>query len=338
MNPILLAPILASFLTTLLLMPFWIRKAKQIGIVWEDMNKYHSEKVAGSGGTIAVLGFIIGVLTYIAYRIFIVQTQLYLVEILSLLTVILLATGIGLADDLFGWRKGGLSKRSRIILLAIASIPLIVINAGKSQISLPLLGRIDIGLLYPLLFIPIGIIGATFTFNFLAGFNGLEAGQGVILLSSLAAVSFFMGNTWLSITALCMAASLFAFLIFNFYPAEVFPGNSLTYATGGLIAILAILGDFEKVAVFFFTPYIIETILKSRGKLIKQSFGAPQKDNTLDLRYDKLYGLEHLAIFLLKKANIAPTEKRVVYSIWLFQIFIIILGFIIFREGIFIGN
>lgn len=335
-NTILFIPILASFLVTLFLVPFWIRKAKQIGLMWNDMNKIKSEKVAGSGGIIAIAGFVAGVLLYIAYIVFVVKSyNSHLVAVFALLNVVLILAGVGLVDDLLGWRRGGLSKRSRIIMMFFAAIPLMAINAGKSTMLLPFIGRADLGLVYPLFFIPIGVIGATTTFNFLAGYNGIETGQGIILLSSIALLTLFLGETWLTIIALCMVASLFAFLFFNFYPAKVFPGDSLTYSVGGLIAIMTILGNFEKIAVFFFIPYIIEFVLKIRGKLVKQSFGAPREDGGLDLKYDKIYGLEHLAIYLLRKIGIKPTELKVVFSIWIFQIIVIVIGFIIFAEGIF---
>ncbi len=331
---ILFIPIIVSFIVVLLLMPFWMRKSRQIGLVWNDMNKNYKTSVSGSGGIITLLGFLIGTLLFIAYRVFILNSQQYLVELFATLVVILILSGIGLIDDLLGWRQGGLSKRSRIIMVALAAIPLIAINAGRSIVNIPFIGAIDIGILYPLIIIPIGIIGATTTFNFLAGFNGLEAGQGIILLSALAFVSLNTGNSWLAIVALIMIASLLGFLKYNQFPSRVFPGDSLTYSVGGLIAIIAILGNFEKIAVFFFIPYILETILKIRGKLVKQSFGKPLPDGSLDLLYDKIYGLEHLAIYLLKKVDIKPTEEKVVGLIWLFQILVIITGLIIFRAGV----
>jgi len=336
MDLIILLPILVSFFITLFLMSFWIRKANQIGLMWDDMNKIKAKKVAGSGGLIVVLGFIIGVLLFIAYRVFILNETSNLIEIFSLLTVILLVSGIGLMDDLFGWQHGGLGARSRIILVLLAAIPLMAINAGRSVIQIPSLGSVDFGIFYPLIIIPLGIIGATTTFNFLAGFNGLEAGQGILLLSAVGLVAFFTGNSWLFLIALCMIVSLIAFLIFNFYPARVFPGDILTYSVGALIAIIAILGNFEKVAVFFFIPVIIEIILKARGNLKKQSFGLPDKEGFLGLRYNKIYGLTHLSIYLLNKWGIKVTEKKVVYLIWTFQFLVIMLGLIIFRNGIFI--
>jgi len=330
MNEILLLPILLSFLIGLFLIPFWIRKAKEIGLIWEDMNKFQHPKIAGSGGVNVFLAFILGTLTYIAIKTFYFKSDDNLIEIFALLSVILVIAFVGLLDDILGWRKGGLSIKSRLILLLFASIPLVVINAGESRMM-----GIELELLYPLVIIPLGIIGASATFNFLAGYNGLESSQGIIILSALSIITFIMGNKWLSIITLCMVASLIAFYIFNKYPSKVFPGDILTYSVGALIAVIAILGNIEKIALFFFIPYILETGLKLRGRLKKQSFAKVNEDGSLDMPYDKIYGLEHLAIYILKKFKKKVYEKEIVYLINLFQIFVIIIGFIIFRVNIF---
>lgn len=329
MEPLILIIIFLSFFCTYLIIPFWIKKAKQIGLVWEDMNKPKREKnVAGSGGIVVVMGAVIGIFLYIAIQTFYFKTSDGIsISILAMLSTLLLVSGIGLIDDLFGWKKGGLSKRSRIVLILFSAVPLMVINAGESTMI-----GINFGIWYPLFIVPLGILGATTTFNFLAGFNGLETSQGIILLSALSIVMYLTGNSWLSVVALCLVASLLAFYIFNSNPAKVFPGDVLTYAIGSSIAVIAILGNAEKIAIFFFIPYLIETVLKLRGKLKKQSFGIPNKDGSLEMPYDKIYGLEHLAIYILKR--IKPSKKvyenDVVYSINGFQIVIILLGFAIF--------
>ena len=169
------------------------------------------------------------------------------------------------------------------------------------------------GAIYPLILIPIGIVGAVTTFNILAGYNGLEAGQGILIIGALSVVAFFTGSSWLTLIGICMVVSLAAFLFFNKFPAEVFPGDVLTYSIGALIAIFAILGNFEKIAIFFFIPYIAETFLKLRGKLKKQSFGLPQKDGSLEMPYKKFYGLEHFSIWFLKKIKNKVYEREVVY-------------------------
>lgn len=337
MDLLLLIPLFLSAFIVLVFLPLWIKKAKDIGLLWDDMNKISKPKVAGSGGIITLLASVASILLYVAYQTFYLQQSGQLAVILALLLVVVFASGIGFIDDLLGWRKGGLSRRSRLLLLALAAIPLMAINAGKDAISFPLLGDVQLGIFYPLLIIPLGVMGATSTYNFLAGYNGLEAGQGVIILSGLALVAYLTGTTWLAFVALCLIVALIAFLVYNRVPARVFPGDSLTYAVGSFIAAMAIIGNFEKVALFFFIPYILETFLKARGRLIKHSFGIPQKDGTLLPPYDKIYGLEHLAIYLIRFWGLRATEKNVVLLLWAFQLFIVISGILIFRQGIFIS-
>src|SRR3989344_375635 len=333
---ILILPLVISLLIVLFLMPVWIKKVKSIGLVWTDMNKIKSEKVAGSGGLIVLLAFLLSSLVYIAYRVFMLEsTNGYLIEIFALLITVMFMGFIGFIDDLFGWRHGGLSINSRMMLVIFGSIPLIAINAGKSLINFPIFGMIDVGLLYPLFFIPLGLLATTTTFNILAGFNGLEAGQGIILLSGLAFVAYLTSSPWITIICLCMVLALIGFLKYNWSEAKVFPGDVITYAIGALIAGVTIVGNFEKIAIFFYIPYMLEVILKSRGRLKKQSFGKPNADGSLDNQYDKIYSLNHVAISVMKKMGVKSTEKRAVMLIFSFQLFIILLGLFIFRNSLF---
>ena len=334
MVSLLWGSMILGFLLTFFTMPFWIKKVRQAGLVWEDMNKYERPKnIAGSGGIVVVLAFVIGVLYYVAVRTFVMNdTNGMTIQIFALLSVVLILTIVGIIDDLLGWKNKGLSIKSRLILAFIASIPLVVINAGSSFLNFPFFGEVSLGLLYPLILVPLGIAGATTTYNFLAGFNGLEAGQGIIILSFLSFVSYTVGIPWLSVIGLTMVASILGFWFYNKNPARVFPGDSLTWSIGALIACMAILGNFEKIALFVFIPYIMETGLKLRGNLRKQSFGKPNEDGSLDLLYEKIYGLEHLAIYLLKKIKKSGKvyENDVVWLIHGFQILFVILAYLIF--------
>lgn len=337
MNLFTVFPLILGFFLTLIFTPFWIKKCEKIGLLWEDMNKSPKIKnVASSGGIVVIMAFTLSILSYVAIRTFVMRDGGEIkVEIFALLTTILILSGVGLTDDLFGWKRKGLSIKFRLFLALFASIPLVVINAGIHVIALPLLGNINLGLIYPLILIPLGIVGTTTTYNFLAGFNGLEAGQGIIILSFLSFIAYLTESTWLAIIGLCMVVALLAFYIFNKYPAKIFPGDVLTYPIGALIAIMAILGNFEKIAFFVFIPYILETILKIRGKLEKQSFGKPNKKGGLEPPYKKIYGLTHLVIYILKKFKKQVSEKDVVYLIFIFQIIIILLSLIIFGGTLF---
>ncbi|MCR4284910.1 MAG: glycosyl transferase family 4 [archaeon] len=326
MNYLLLISILISFFLTVFILPKWIQQCRKIGLLWEDMNKVgHPRTVASSGGIVVVMAFILGVLSYVALKTFIFGGLTGSLEIFSLLSVVLILGIVGLTDDLLGWKREGLPTRFRLLLAFMASIPLVVINAGTPSMVLPFWGSVNLGLLYPLILVPIGVAGATTTFNFLAGFNGLEAGQGILIVSFLSFVAYVTGSPWLAIVGLCMVASLIGFYVYNRFPAKVFPGDILTYSVGALIAGMAIIGNFERIAIVVFIPYILEVILKVRGKLKKHSFGVPLNNGTLGLPYDKIYGLEHLAIYLLNKFGRA-TERKVTYLIFAFQVLFILIG------------
>lgn len=336
MEILLLTGIIVSILLTWIFLPRWIYKSKEVGLLWEDMNKYnHPKNVASSGGIAVVMSFVIGVLFFVAIRTFVFNVDDTSLNIFSLLSVVLIFAIIGITDDLLGWKHGGLSARFRLVLALVASIPLVVINAGVSTMNFPLIGSVDLWLFYPLVIIPIGIAGAATTYNMLAGFNGLESGLGIIVLSFLSFISYVNGKSWLAVIGLTMVVSLIVFYMYNKYPAKVFPGDILTYSIGALIAGMAILGNFEKIAVFVFIPYIIEVGLKLRGRLKPQSFGLPQKDGSLKLKYKKLYGLTHVSIWLLSKFKKKVYEKDVTYLIFSFQILLCLLALIIFRGALF---
>lgn len=323
--------IVISFFVSSVGLIYWIKKCNSIGLLWEDMNKFGKPKnVAASGGIIVLAGFLIGALVYIAVRTFITgRIDMVTIYVFSLVSVVSFAGMIGFVDDFLGWHSGGLSAKARVALVLLAGIPLMVINAGETSMNVPFLGSVDFGILFPLLLIPIAVAGTTTVYNFLAGFNGLEAGLGIILLSGLSYVSFATGSVWLAVIGVCMVASLLGFWMFNKTPAKVFPGDVLTYAVGAMVGTMAILGNFEKIAVVMFIPFIIEMILKIRGGMNpprKQSFGVPQKDGSLKLPYEKIYGLTHFSIWFLSKFKKKVYENEVVYFIYLIQSLFVIIG------------
>ena len=325
MEYVLLVSVFVSFVLAVSFLPMWIRACKRIGLTWEDMNKFSKPRVAASGGVIVMMAFVLGVLSYIALKTFLFGGQSKALEIFALLSVVLILGIVALVDDMLGWKKGGLPMRVRLMLAVAASIPLVVINAGTHFMNLPFIGLVDFGILYPLFLIPLAIVGCSTTFNFLAGYNGLEAGQGILILSFLSFVAYVTGSAWLGIVGLCMVGALVGFWFFNKVPAAVFPGDVLTYGVGALIAGMAILGNFERIAFVVFIPYVLEVILKVRGGVRVHSFGKPRKDGTLGMFYDKVYGLGNLSIKLLGRR---ATERRVVYLIHVLQILFILIGFL----------
>ena len=325
MQYIFLLPLLISFFVTLLFIPYWIKRVKEINLTGIDIHKLDKRKVAEVGGICVVAGFILGILVYTGMHIFYFKsTDMRVSWLMSVLAAILIVTIIGLIDDILGWKKG-LKQWQKPFLTIGAALPIIAIKGGTTVMYVPFLGSVDFGLVYTLVLIPIGVIGASNAFNMLAGYNGLEAGMGAIILSVLGFIAWREGSFWVSIIAFTMVMALLAFLIYNKYPAKVFPGDTMTYSVGALIAIVAILGNIEKFALFLFIPYFLEFILKARGKFKKESFAAVQEDGSLKLK-DGIYGLEHLTIKFLSKIKKKVYENDVVYTLYCFEIILAVIA------------
>ncbi len=243
---------------------------------------------------------------------------------MAILSSILIIALIGIVDDLLGW-KIGLKQWQKPLLVLFASLPIVVINSGYSVVYIPFIGPIDLGILYAILAIPIGITGAANGFNLIEGYNGLGTGMGIIILSTLGFIAWHIGISWVAVVAISMVFALLGFYIYNKCPAKVFPGDTLTYTVGALIAIIAIHGNMEKAALILFTPYFIQLFLKGRGKLKKESFAKLNGDGSLDRPYDKYYGVEHIAVDIIKKIKGKCYEKDVVYLLFSLEIILAII-------------
>lgn len=303
-----------SFIITFLILPYWIKRATQHGLVLPDVHKPDKRQIPGLGGLIVVFSIVIGTMAYIALHTFYYNNTSSRLYIFAAATSILLAGLIGLVDDLLG-RKIGLRQYQKPILTLIVALPLMVINAGESVMNLPVIGTTNLGLVYPLILIPLGVVGASNAFNMIAGMNGLEAGMGLIVTATLGLIAYDTGSTTAAIIASCTFFALLAFFYYNIYPARILPGNAFTYSIGTSIATIAILGNIEKYALILFIPYYIEFLLKIRGLMQKETLVNIKQDGTLIHKYSKWYSLPHIIMTFLKKCMIKPKEWAVVLII-----------------------
>ncbi len=323
MDYLLLICLAASFLVTYLLIPFWINTAHRIKLTGKDMNKYDKPEVAELGGLPVMAGFLAGILLYIGIVTFYYRQVSNTIYILAVISTILIIMVIGLIDDILGW-KIGLRQWQKPLLTLPAALPMMVVNAGETVMSVPVVGAVDFGILYPLLIIPIAITGAANGFNMLAGYNGLEAGMGTIILGTLGLAAWLTGNGWIALLSFSMVFALLAFLRYNWYPARIFPGDIFTYSVGALIASVAILGNMEKIALLLFTPYFIDFLLPLRKKMKVEAFAKPNKDGSLEMPYNRIYDITHLAIFVLKRLKENVHERDVTLFIFAIELMLAI--------------
>jgi UDP-N-acetylglucosamine--dolichyl-phosphate N-acetylglucosaminephosphotransferase len=327
--------LLFSFFVTLFLTKKWISSAKAANLVGKDMNKHDKPLIPRSGGLVVAIVICFSLFFYIFLKTFsLLGTPFtHIIEVFAISATVLLAGFIGFIDDVLGW-KDGLSQLQKVMLTIPIALPLIVINAGQSIIVLPILGSVDLQLLYPLLVVPLGVIGATNGFNLLAGYNGLEASMSMVIFATFGFTGLLVGRLWIALVAFIVYASLLAFLAFNWYPAKIFPGNSFSYAIGALIATLAILGNMERIALWLFMPYFLEIVLYFRARVIDkmgdvQAFAKPNEDDSLELPYKHLYDTTHLAIWFLKKVKAKVYERDVVVFLIVVEVLIAVSGIVL---------
>lgn len=300
----------------------WMKVALKENILVKDMNKPAHPKVIGYAGIAVLTAFILGILLYVGITVFYFKRAIHLIEIFAILSTLLIIGFIGIVDDLVGgWRKG-LKRWQKPLLTLPATLPLMAIKAGESLMILPIIGLVNLGIAYPLILIPIGIIFASQGFNMLAGLNGLEAGNGMIIISALGFIAWKTGQPWLALVALIMTASLFAFYLFNKYPSKIFPGDVLLYPIGALVAAIAILGNMERIAIILFLPYIAEFFIKAKNKMSTECFLTPNKDSSLEPP-EKIGSLTHLIAKIIKKIKGKVYENDIVLSIYLIELLLV---------------
>ncbi len=323
----LFIPLIIAFFSTFYILPYWIKRAKKAELTGNDVHKLSKPKIAEMGGVAVIIGFLVAVLFYIGMETFFFHQTSKNLEMMAALSTILITTVVAFIDDILGW-KCGLKQWQKPIAILIAALPLAAVNSGEAIVSLPILGLVNLGVLFPILLIPLAVTGAANGFNMLAGYNGLETGMGIIILSTMGFVAWLNKSSWVTMVAFCMVFALIALYKFNKYPAKVFPGNVMTYSVGALIAVVAIMGNMERIALFLFIPYFIEFILKARGRFRKESFARVLPDGSLIQPYKKFYGLEHIAVALQRGIRGKAYEKEVTYTIFLIELIIIAITFL----------
>jgi UDP-N-acetylglucosamine--dolichyl-phosphate N-acetylglucosaminephosphotransferase len=140
----------------------------------------------------------------------------------------------------------------------------------------------------------------------------------------LGAMAYITGSNEAMIISLSLGASLAAFMYYNYYPASILPGDSLTYLSGAALFSTIVIGNMEKFGVFIFAPWIIEFLLKLRSGFQAHSWGDIQEDSSLRPRYEKNYSLTHP---LMRRGF---NEKQITQALVGLEVVICVIGLLIF--------
>lgn len=253
------------------------------GLFGIDLCKSSGDKIAESLGVISATCFLVQVFLFIpipflASSIDGIFAYDRLVEILAALLSICCMILLGFADDVLD-----LKWRDKLVLPTLGSLPLLMVyyvNFNVTTVIVPKPLRFLIGgtlYLGPLYYVYMGMLAVfcTNAINILAGVNGLEVGQSLVIAGSIMIFNvvelFGRGETGHLLSLYLMPAffaTSFALYKFNKYPSKVFVGDTFCYFAGMTFACAAILGHFSKAMLLFFVPQIIN-FLYSTPQLFK---------------------------------------------------------------------
>ena len=247
------------------------------------------------------LGIAVGAVYLGCVLIVVVLVGLHLGKVNAAVSSIAFMLLLGFVDDVLDVRW-----RHKIILSMLASLPLLTSYDGPTSIVVPIPLRplvaslaaqlpqhalfnashilgytadrasvviVPLGALY-LLYMSLVCVFCTNSINILAGVNGVEVGQSIVIAVAQAlysAVQLARGadkdsgaaeGYWISLAVLVpFIGCSYALYELNRYPSRVFVGDSYTYLAGMVLAVAGISGAYSKTLLLFFLPQLFNFVI-----------------------------------------------------------------------------
>lgn len=269
MNPILKLALTigAAFVLALLLGKLFIpmlRKLKAGQSIREEGPKWHNSK-AGTptmGGIVFILASLVCVIS--GWKGMLRGNYSHLL-VLALALVFGL---IGFADDFIKVklkRNLGLTALQKLLLQIITSGLFVFALYKSGELTCDL--RIPFTNLHPsihpvvyILFAMFVIVGYVNAVNLTDGIDGLATGVTMPVMVFFTVTAFAMGKTELSLFPAALLGGLGGFLVYNFYPAKTFMGDTGSLFLGGAVCGMAFALDMPLILILVGIIYLLEAI------------------------------------------------------------------------------
>lgn len=187
--------------------------------------------------------------------------ELYLVAFSYLVYAI-----IGLVDDYKIVKEGkndGLTAKQKLFLQFFCALIFYLIyhfSGGNNIIAIPGFNfNLDLGPFY-FIFILLFFAGFSNAVNLTDGMDGLAGGTSIIALLPLVFFAYQADYQGLVLLLLAVLGALFAFLIYNRKPAQIFMGDVGSLALGALFASSAVILNLEIVMLIIGGVFVFETL------------------------------------------------------------------------------
>lgn len=231
------------------LIPF-LRKLKFGQTIIDVGPTWHQSKqgTPTMGGIMFIVGITAGIIAGIA--LFGQQTNSPLTPMIfrRLISgyIMALAYGfIGFVDDyikVVKKRNLGLTAKQKIVMQVLIAgcylFSLYLLGDTSTSVIIPFIGQMNLGVFY-YLFMMVFIVGFVNAVNLTDGIDGLSGSVTFTAALGLIVVSGIFGMWYNALFSAALAGGMIGYLIFNFYPAKVFMGDTGSMFIGGLVVALS---------------------------------------------------------------------------------------------------
>ena len=279
-----------AFVLTFILLKLFIPNAHKFGLLdVPNERSVHKKPIARGAGIIFAFVFLVNILLF---SVFSELDTNYTYIFLALLIVYF----TGIYDDLHN-----IKSRTKFFLIIIAAVIAYYDGFVIDSVGHYFGYEFSLGWL-SLPFTVFAVVGFTNALNLTDGLDGLASSISIVILISLSYLGFKHDDIILSCIPLLLTASLLAFLIFNWYPAKVFMGDSGSLFLGFTIAMLSIyaLKYINPASILFLAaiPLLDTLVVMRRRKQRKQSLFTADKNHLhhilLKFKKDKLFTVTSL--------------------------------------------
>ena len=265
--------ILVVFLFVALIMPYIMKTAEHIGAMdIPNERKVHKKPMPRLGGLAIFLGFLLG------YMLFCSQTP----QMISILIGSFILIIVGMIDDI---------KPINPLPKFLGQVAAAIVVVWYGNIVMQDISAYGLYLNFGIFAKPITvlfIISVINCLNLIDGLDGLAGGISTIFFITISIIISIMGiyNGLDASLSLIMIGATLGFLLYNFYPAKIFMGDSGSMFLGYMIAVISLLGFKNVTLISFLVPVLIlaipilDTFFAIIRRLLKgESFAKADKEH-----------------------------------------------------------
>ena len=314
--------LLGSFFVTLIFGIIILQLIKKLHVsqhIRDDGPESHLKKegTPSMGGLIFLAG--IAVMTLFA----ILQINAGREILFGLITVTLAFGFVGFIDDYIKVIKNrslGLKAWQKMIMLLIVSgaftaYLLMILNLG-TETYIPIIKQFfDLGYYIFVPFAILVLVSTTNVVNITDGLDGLATGITVIIMTFFTVISIALGNLPVTIFSAIVTGACLAFLVYNLNPAKVFMGDTGSLALGGAIGAVSLVLQMPILLILVAGICVAEALSDIIQVVYYKATGGKRIFKMAPLHH-------HLELS-------GWSEKKIVWTFWLWSIVFAILAFIL---------